>query len=237
MDVQTTTTAGTLPPMRERDAERPPVRGEPTGDGVRAAGADDLLPLVYAQLRAAAKAQLDAESPAHTLQPTALVHEVYLRLSAPRQVPWANRAHFYAAAAQAMRRILIDHARARRARGGRPHSLDRAASAHGPADLDEAPRPLDTIRSVADLAEASIEQIEAFDTALERLERDEPDAAAMLRLRFFAGLSREQTAEVMGISTRSYTRLWTYARARLYRDLSDDRPSSSSAPSAPEESS
>lgn len=165
-----------------------------------AKAADDLLPLVYAQLRAAAHIHLASESPAHTLQPTALVHEAYLKLAGPRRLPWQNRAHFYAAAAQAMRRILVDHARAKHARGPKP-------------------LPLNEISDVSALAAGNPEQILAVDNALTRLEEQDPDAAAVVRMRFYAGLSVEQTAEVLGMSPRTCARLWTYARAALYRAL------------------
>lgn len=166
-----------------------------------------LLPLVYAQLRAAAALALASESPGHTLQPTALVHEAYLKLVGPRQVPWQNRAHFYAAAALAMRRILIDHARARLARpDGRAAAL--------PADRSGIP-------DVAALAGAEPEEILAVDRALARLEAEDPEAAAIVKLRFFAGLSVEHAAEALGISPRTAARQWTFARARLHRLLSE----------------
>ena len=159
--------------------------------------AEALVPLVYEQLRAAARAMLAAESPAHTLQPTALVHEAFARLAGPRQIPWANRAHYYAAAAQAMRRVLIDHARAKGARGGRAARLDR-------------------LPDVAALAAGDPERILAVDAAVARLELEDHQAAAVVRLRFYAGLSVEQTAEALGLSPRTAARLWSLARARLH---------------------
>lgn len=170
---------------------------------------NQLLPLVYAQLRAAAAVALAHESPAHTLQPTALVHEAYLKLLGPRDLPWQNRAHFYAAAAQAMRRILIDHARAKQARGGREPNRPRAADL--PANLPD----------VATLATSDPEQILAVDRALARLEVEDPESAAIVKLRFFAGLSVEHAAEALGISPRSAARQWTFARARLHRLLTN----------------
>lgn len=168
--------------------------------------ADRLLPMVYAQLRRAAELRLASEPDGHTLSATALVHEAYVKLvgdpTSPRAVPWAGRAHFYAAAAQAMRRILIDHARARRVRGGRPI-------------------PLEEIRDVGALAHADPARILAVDAALSRLELEEPDAAELVRLRFFAGLSVAQAAEALGTSERSAARRWTYARAVLFRLLSN----------------
>lgn len=169
---------------------------------------NQLLPLVYAQLRAAAAVALAHESPAHTLQPTALVHDAYLKLLGPRDIPWQNRAHFYAAAAQAMRQILIDHARAKHARGGRPvHQAGRT--------------PLANLPDVAALASADPEKILAVDQALIRLEHEDPEAAAIVKLRFFAGLSVEHAAEAMGISPRSAARQWTFARAKLHRLLTE----------------
>ena len=164
--------------------------------------AEQLLPLVYEQLRKAAAQQLGAERPGHTLSATAMVHEAYLRLVGPRQVPWAGRGHFYAAAAQAMRRILVDHARGKAARGG-------------------SKVPLDQIGDLGSLAMADSEKILAVDQALTRLEAEDPEAAGVVRLRFFAGLSVDETAEALGISPRSAARLWSYARAVLYKDLAD----------------
>lgn len=167
-----------------------------------AAAADQLLPLVYEQLRRAAQRHLAGEREGHTLSATALVHEAYLRLVGPRQIPWAGRGHFYAAAAQSMRRILIDHARSRAARGGSRHRLE-------------------DIGDVGTLAAADSDQILAVDAALVRLETDDPEAAAVVRLRFLAGLTVDQTAQALGLSTRKAARLWAYARARLYQDLSE----------------
>ena len=161
-----------------------------------------LLPLVYDQLRRAAEIHFRAEDRGQTLQPTALVHEAYLKLSGPREIPWANRGHYYAAAAQAMRQILIDHARSRGARKAR----EAAISAF--SDLDT-------------LARQHPEQILAVDAALSRLEAEDPDAAAIVKLRFFAGLSVEQAAQATGISPRTAARLWSLARARLHRFLTE----------------
>lgn len=166
------------------------------------AAADRLLPLVYDQLRQTAEARLAGERKGHTLSATAMVHEAYLRLVGPRQVPWTGRAHFYAAAAESMRRILIDHARARSARG--------AQSVH-----------LGEITDVGALASANSEQILAVDAAVARLEVEDPEAAAVVRLRFYAGLSVDQAAEALGLSPRTTARLWTYARAVLYRALAE----------------
>ncbi|MCC7013022.1 MAG: RNA polymerase subunit sigma [Planctomycetes bacterium] len=166
------------------------------------AAADRLLPLVYEQLRKAAQLGLERESSGHTLSATALVHEAYLKLVGPREVPWANRAHFYAAAAEAMRRILLDHARARSRRGGVPLRLSE-------------------VSDVAALASTGSEEILAVDEAILRLEREDPQAAALVRLRFYAGLGVDEAAQALEISPRSAARLWIYARAVLYRDLTD----------------
>jgi len=164
-----------------------------------------LLPLVYDQLRAVAQRALAAERPEHTLQATALVHEAYLKLVGEREIPWASRAHFYVAAAEAMRRILIDHARAR----GR---VKRGGGGGGRARL--------TLSDVTDLA-SKPDEIVRFDEAFGRLEGESSEAAAIVRLRFFAGLSVEQTAEALGVSTSTVDRRWAFARAWLYRALRD----------------
>lgn len=166
------------------------------------ASAGELMELIYTQLRAAAQQAIASERPDHTLQATALVHEVYMRLAGPRELPWQNRAHFYAAAAQAMRRVLIDHARAKGARGGVHRK---------PTEFPDAPA----------LISGDPEEILAVDAAVVRLENEDPDAAAVVRLRFYAGLSVDQTAEALGISPRTCARLWSYARAVLYRSLGE----------------
>jgi len=176
----------------------------------------ELLEAVYAQLRAIAQRAMAAEGSSHTLQATALVHEAFLRLSEGRQKPWANEAHFFAAAAEAMRRILLDHAKSKRRikRGGGRSRL-----------------PLD-VAGVADLASGDDpDRIEAFDRVFRRFEHESPDAAEVVRLRFYAGLSVEQTAASLGVSTRTVNRHWTYGRAWLARELQRD----AGAPSLPEE--
>lgn len=168
-----------------------------------AARAERLLPLVYEQLRAVAQQRLAAERAGHTLQATALVHEAYLRLVGERQLAWQNRAHFFAAAAEAMRRVLLDHAKARgrvrRGAGSRPISLELAG--------------------VADLATEDSETIVAVDEAFRRLGGEDPRAAEVVRLRFYAGLSVDETAQVLGVSPRSVAREWTFARSWLAREL------------------
>jgi len=160
-----------------------------------------LLVAVYGQLRALAQRQLAAERRGHTLSATALVHEAYLRLMGPRQVPWEAEAHFCAAAAEAMRRILIDHARARcAARRGGPEARRAALR------LTELPDP------------ASEEDCAGFlilDESISRLASADPQVAAVVRLRYFAGLSIEATARALAVSEPTVKRAWTFARAWL----------------------
>jgi RNA polymerase sigma-70 factor (ECF subfamily) len=167
------------------------------GNG-KAAALDELLPLVQAELRRQAARYLRRERRNHTLQPTALVNEAFLRLVEQRDVRWQNRAHFFGIAAQAMRRILVDHARTqgRTKRGGGAPRVT----------LDE---------TVAAAAERSIDML-ALDHALQRLAGDEPRQAKVVELRFFGGLSVEETAEVMDISPATVKREWTIAKAWLY---------------------
>ncbi len=166
--------------------------------------ADDLLPLVYAQLRAAAQQCLQAERKDHTLSATALVHEAYMRLVGPRKVPWKNQAHFYSAAAEAIRRILLDYARShgREKRGGTAKKA---------------------VLSVASLAElASVENSEgilALEEAVCRLEDENPEAGKIVRLRFYAGLTVDQTAAAMDLPPRTVDRRWSFARAWLRQEL------------------
>jgi RNA polymerase sigma factor (TIGR02999 family) len=165
--------------------------------------AERLLPLVYEQLRAIARRNMQQERAEHTLQATALVHEAYLRLVGDHNIEWDSRGHFYVAAAEAMRRILIEHARSRGRvkRGGERRRV-----------------PL----TVVDLAaEDDGDQIMAVDEAFRRLEEVDPDAAKVVRLRFYAGLSVEETAAALGISPRSVAREWAYARAWLHGALAE----------------
>lgn len=169
----------------------------------------ELLPLVYAQLRAAAELHLRRESSGHTLQATALVHEAYLRLVGPREIPWRNRAHFYAAAAEAMRRILIDHARAKaaRIRGG-----------------PEARRAAVNLACLPDLgSESESAGFLILDEAVSRLESVDPECATVVRLRYFAGLSIDQTAHAMGVSAPTVKRHWAFARAWLKEAIESGR--------------
>jgi len=156
----------------------------------------ELYALVYSELRGLAEARLRRERRGHTLQPTALVNEVYLRLD-PSKDSWENRRHFFGAASQAMRRILVDHAR-RRLADKRGAGLERVTL----ADLDIAS------------PEADLDLV-ALDTALEGLERDEPRLAEVVTLRVFAGMSIEQTAEALELSPATVKRDWVFARAWL----------------------
>ena len=176
--------------------------------------AEELLPLVYEQLRAVARRRMAQERADHTLQATALVHEAYVRLLGDagtgddvNAARWANRAHFFHAAAQSMRRILIEHARGR----GR----DKRGGKRGRVPLD-----------VLDLAEdGHPDDILALDEALQRLEQEEPQVAAVVRLRFFAGLTVEEAAAALGVASKTVSRDWAYARAWLYKALGEERAS------------
>jgi RNA polymerase sigma factor (TIGR02999 family) len=172
--------------------------------GREAADPAELVTKVYNQLRAIARGLMSGERPSHTLQATALVGEAYLRLERDGMLRLEDRAAFYRAAAEAMRRILIEHARRRDAvkRGG----------GRKPVELS----------GVLDLAAADDGgTILSFDEALSRLDRESPDAASVVRLRFYAGLSVEQTAEALGVSARTVNREWRFARAWLYRALTE----------------
>ncbi len=161
---------------------------------------DALLPVVYEELRELAARLLKGERREHTLQPTALVHETYLRLVGAPQIRWENRAHFFATAATVIRRILLKHARSRKCakRGGawRRVPLDRDVTVKTP-DID----------------------VVALDDALQRLGRFAPQELRVVELRFFAGMSVEGTAEVLGVSPRTVARDWRIAKAWLHREL------------------
>jgi RNA polymerase sigma factor (TIGR02999 family) len=161
------------------------------------------MPAVYTELRRQAERAMRAQPAGHTLQATALVHEAYVRLVGQEHVEWQSRAHFLGVAAKAMRSILIDHARARRAakRGGGAHhlTLGAADSAGGEApDLD----------------------VEALDEALTRFAMIDPEKSRLVELRYFGGLSIEEVAEVLGTSPATVKRQWSAARAWLRRELS-----------------
>jgi len=186
------------------EAETKPVTGILTaieaGDSKAAA---ELLPLVYDALRSLARARLARERPGVTLQPTALVHEAYLRLVGTCDPGWQGKGHFFGAAAQAMRRILVDRAR-RRALAARAR--------------EELAQEIDS----ADAIESPVEDLLALDEALTRLEARDPQKARVIELRYFAGLSTAETAEAMGVSTRTVEREWRFARAWLHRELGGD---------------
>jgi len=179
---------------------------------LRAAGAgdrnasDQLVALVYDQLRAIAARKMATERRDHTLGPTALVSEAYLKLVGDPNLRWNDRTHFFNAAAQAMRRILVDHARSK---GASRRAI-------------EAKRALSSVTEAA-FAE-NLDGILALDHALERLETVDASAAQIVRLRFFSGLSIEDTAEAMGLSARTVHREWVFARAWLLDALEDESP-------------
>jgi RNA polymerase sigma factor (TIGR02999 family) len=167
--------------------------------------ADQLLPLVYQELRQLATQKLAQEKPGQTLQATALVHEAYLRLVGADKAPqWNSRGHFFAAAAEAMRRILVEQARRRKAakRGGQAGREELQESAIA------APEPDEEVLAVHD--------------ALEHLARIDPVAANLVRLRFFAGLNMREAAEALGMSVRSAHSIWAYARSWLHRQIRPD---------------
>jgi RNA polymerase sigma factor (TIGR02999 family) len=167
--------------------------------------AEQLLPLVHEELRQLAAQKLAQEKPGQTLQATALVHEAYLRLvGGGAERSWENRGHFFAAAAEAMRRILVENARRK---GSRKHGGGRER------------RALEDIEATFD---SSGEELLALDDALARLERENRQAADLAKLRLFTGLSVDEAADSLGVSRRSGFRLWTYARAFLQADLADD---------------
>jgi RNA polymerase sigma factor (TIGR02999 family) len=164
--------------------------------------AADLLPLVYDELRKLAAARMTGEAPDQTLQPTALVHEAYLRLVGPGDVSrWEGRGHFFAAAAEAMRRILVDTAR-------RKNRLKRGG--------DQVRRDVEEVEVAAP---APREDLLALDEALDKLTSEDRSAAELVKLRYFAGLTLPEAAQVMKISPRSADRLWAYARAWLHQEL------------------
>jgi RNA polymerase sigma factor (TIGR02999 family) len=169
--------------------------------------AAQLLPLVYDELRKLAAAKLAQEDPGQTLQATALVHEAYLRLvGGGHEQSWDNRGHFFSAAAEAMRRILVENARHKRSQ--------KAGGGLKRQDLDE----------IVATFGAPADDVLALDDALTKLERENQPACALAKLRLFAGLTVEEAADSLGISRRAGFRLWTYARAFLQADLSDDLP-------------
>ena len=166
-----------------------------------AGGTDELLPLLYEELRLLAAQKLSQETPGQTLQATALVHEAYLRLAGNRPQNWNSRGHFFAAAAEAMRRILVESARRKQGlkHGGARRRVD--------LELEEL------------LTDGFSEDIVALDEALTRLADLKPQVAEVVRLRYFAGLTLGQISEILAVSRRTVDSYWAYARAWLYRKL------------------
>jgi RNA polymerase sigma factor (TIGR02999 family) len=185
----------------------PPILPDVTGildaiEGGDPHAAEQLLPLVYDELRNLAAAKLAREKPGQTLQPTALVHEAYLRLvDGAKANQWNSRGHFFAAAAEAMRRILINRARGRKRlkRGGRLKRLD--------------------LHRLVVADQANDDELLAVDDALETLAREHPRCAELVKLRFYAGLTLEEAATVLGVTRRTADRYWAFARAWLYDTL------------------
>jgi len=171
---------------------------------------DRLLPLVYDELKRVARGKLRLERPGHTLSPTALVHEAYFKLVGQTRTDWQNARQFFAVASQAMRRILIDYAKQRRAakRGGSAHRLP----------LDEA----EDVPAGALFSDDQAEELLALDGALTRLAEFNPDGAKVVQYRFFGGMSLEEVGELMGTSERTARRAWSMAKAWLRQELEDD---------------
>jgi RNA polymerase sigma factor (TIGR02999 family) len=166
--------------------------------------AEQLLPLVYEELRRLAAAKMALETPGQTLQPTALVHEAWLRLTGDENRRWNDRTHFFAAAADAMRRILVENARRKRAQ--------RHGGGQQRVQLDD-----------VSLATPSDDQVLAVDEALEKFAAQDKAKAELVKLRFFVGLTLEEAAEVLGISASTAKRHWTYARAWLFEEIRAQR--------------
>jgi RNA polymerase sigma factor (TIGR02999 family) len=170
-----------------------------------ARAAEALLPLVYDELRRLASRKMSLESAGHTLQPTALVHEAWLRLAGTEQPCWENRAHFFGAAAEAMRRILVDHAR-------RKQSQKRGAGA-APEALNE--------NEI--LLAAPPEELLEVNDALDKLAAEDPQAAELVKLRYFVGMTMEETATAMALHKRTAESIWTYAKAWLGHSIRSHR--------------
>lgn len=173
---------------------------------------NELLPLIYSEMRRIARRHLRNERVSHTLDPTGLVHEAYLRLLGSPSIRWVDTGHFFAVASTAMRRILVEHARSKRRfkRGGdrtRVPLSESALERFGSCDSQRLTRP---------------EYVLALEEGLNRLQLVDPTAVEVIQFRFFGGLSIDQTAEALGISPRSVCRYWTFARAWLHREIFDD---------------
>jgi RNA polymerase sigma factor (TIGR02999 family) len=170
-----------------------------------AKAANELLPLVYQELRRLAAHKMANEASGHTLQPTALVHEAWLRLGGDEQATWENRAHFFGAAAEAMRRILVESARRKKRlkHGGQMERVD--------VDAVDLPSPM------------LDDELLALDEALDRLAAVDARAAEVVKLCFFVGLTQEQAAKELGLSLATAERLWSFARAWLFREMQRER--------------
>jgi RNA polymerase sigma factor (TIGR02999 family) len=181
------------------------VAGLGGGGSADRASAEELLPLVYDELRLLARRYLNRERPGHTLQPTALVHEAYIKLVDQSRVNWQGRTHFFAVGAKVMRNLLIDHARAkgRAKRGGGRHRVT----------FDEGLTPFAS-------GELDVDQLLAVNEGLDRLAELDPRPARVVELRFFGGLTVPEVALVLGVSQRTIEGDWTHARAWLKRELS-----------------
>jgi RNA polymerase sigma factor (TIGR02999 family) len=172
-------------------------------DRGEASASEELLPLVYGELRRLAAARMAQEAAGHTLQPTALVHEAWLRLAGNSAQPWQNRAHFFGAAAEAMRRILIERAR-------RKSRLKRGSG--------------QTLLNIADLdvmAAMPDDKVLLVDEALAQLQAEDPEKARIVTLKFFAGLTNEQIAELLHVNERTVRRQWDFARAWLFERITE----------------
>jgi RNA polymerase sigma factor (TIGR02999 family) len=174
-------------------------------DGDENAG-DRLLPLLYDELRKLARRRMDQEPPGHTLQATALVHEAYLRLVGDDGAGWESRGHFFAAAAEAMRRILVERARR--------HGAQKRGAGARPVPLDDADLPVEL-----DLGDSL--DLVPLDEALHRLEEYDARKSEVVKLRFFAGLTIEQTAAALGVTSRTVNRDWIAARAWLHHEVKE----------------
>ena len=188
--------------MTENDGEQVTqlLQAMRTGDPV---AAETLLPLIYKELHRLARGYMRRERPDHTLQPTALIHEAYLKL-AHQDVDWQNRDHFLGVAANVMRRVLVDYARA--------HKAERRDGGLKRVDLDEG----------LAISPARMEQVLIIDEVLGRLEAEHPRQARVVEMRYFGGLSVEQIGEILGVAPRSVKRDWALARIYLLRELGPD---------------
>ena len=188
--------------MTENDGEQVTqlLQAMRTGDPV---AAETLLPLIYKELHRLARGYMRRERPDHTLQPTALIHEAYLKL-AHQDVDWQNRDHFFGVAANVMRRVLVDYARA--------HKAERRDGGLKRVDLDEG----------LAISPARMEQVLIIDEVLGRLEAEHPRQARVVEMRYFGGLSVEQIGEILGVAPRSVKRDWALARIYLLRELGPD---------------